>query len=78
MRFDRSVVREEWRADPVREVRLVENIHWGVNRRPAKQADGKVQHDQLVNPMPVAVRYNGSQYIKSEFTPNRALQMAGP
>ena len=28
----RSVVREEGRADPVREVRLIENIHWGVTR----------------------------------------------
>jgi len=32
----RPVVREEGRADPVREVRLVENIHWGVTRGPAK------------------------------------------
>ena len=32
----RPVAREEGRADPVGEVRLVENIHWGVTRGPAK------------------------------------------
>ena len=31
-------LQEEGRADPVREVRLIENIHWGVTRGPAKQA----------------------------------------
>ena len=69
----RPVVREEGRADPVREVRLCRKYHWGVTRGPAKQAvEGdcsRYPHPSSPDRLPMPKKTCGSNVLLQRFEP---------